>query len=111
MQPLLAQYLKLKIAAGQVSAQGRLTTGAGTAKSPKPCVYTGALNLAGLTLNEVDGGLFAAWKNASADKFTASFGPNRLDVPELRVVEPNATLIIEDDRSFNAARLLAQADR
>jgi hypothetical protein len=33
LQPLLAQYLKLKIAGGKVSAQGRLTTGAGT-KSP-----------------------------------------------------------------------------
>lgn len=108
LQPLLAQYLKLKIASGNLSAQGRLSTGAGTAKSPK-LRYTGALNLAGLTLNEVDGGLFAAWKNASADNFTATLGPNRLDVPELRLVEPNATLIIEDDRSFNAARLLVQA--
>ena len=106
-QPLLAQYLKLKIAAGQVSAQGRLTTGAGTAKSAG-LRYMGALNVAGLKLNEQDGGLFAAWKNVAADKFTASLRPNRLDIPELRVVEPNATLIIEDDRSFNAARLLVQ---
>ncbi|ABD68018.1 protein of unknown function DUF748 [Rhodoferax ferrireducens T118] len=107
LQPLLAHYLKLKIARGNVSAQGLLTTGAGTAKSPS-LRYVGALNVAGLTLNEEDGGLFAAWKNASADKFTASLNPNRLDVPELRIVEPNATLIIEDDRSFNAARLLVQ---
>jgi hypothetical protein len=106
-QPLLAQYLKLKIAAGQVSAQGRLTTGAGTTKSAD-LRYEGALNVAGLKLNEQDGGLFAAWKNVAADKFTVSFNPNRLDVPELRMVEPNATLIIEDDRSFNAARLLVQ---
>ncbi|NDP39834.1 MAG: DUF748 domain-containing protein [Rhodoferax sp.] len=109
LQPLLAHYLKLKIARGNVSAQGRLSTGAGTAKSPR-LRYVGALNVAGLTLNEVDGGLFAAWKNASADKFTASLNPNRLDVPELRIVEPNATLIIEDDRSFNAARLLVRPD-
>lgn len=107
LQPLLVQYLKLKIAAGQVSAQGRLTTGAGTAKSAG-LRYVGALNVAGLKLNEQDGGLFAAWKNVAADKFTASLRPNRLDIPELRVVEPNATLIIEDDRSFNAARLLVQ---
>lgn len=107
LQPLLAQYLKLKIARGNVSAQGRLSTGVGTARSPR-LRYVGALNLAGLTLNEEDGGLFAAWKNASADKFTASLNPNQLDVPELRIVEPKATLIIEDDRSFNAARLLVQ---
>ena len=56
----------------------------------------------------MDGDLFASWKNVGADKFTASLGPNRLDIPELRVVEANAKLIIEDDRSFNAARLLVQ---
>ncbi|HEY5582813.1 MAG TPA: DUF748 domain-containing protein, partial [Rhodoferax sp.] len=107
LQPLLAHYLKLKIARGNVSAQGRLTTGAGTAKSAS-LRYVGALNVAGLTLNEEDGGLFAAWKNAGADKLTASLRPNRLDIPELRIVEPNAKLIIEDDRSFNAARLLVK---
>ena len=64
--------------------------------------YTGALNVAGLTLNETDGDLFASWKNVAADKFTASVSPNRLDIPELRIVEANAKLIIEDDRSFNA---------
>ena len=107
LQPFLAHYLKLKIARGNVSAQGQLTTGAGTAKSAS-LRYVGALNVAGLTLNEEDGGLFAAWKNAGADKLTASLRPNRLDIPELRIVEPNAKLIIEDDRSFNAARLLVQ---
>ena len=30
-------------------------------------------------------------------------------MPELRLLEPNAKLIIEDDRSFNAVRLLVQA--
>ena len=105
--PCWRKYVKLKIAGGNVSAQGRLTTGAGTAKSAS-LRYVGALNIAGLTLNEEDGELFAAWKNVSADKLTASLSPNLLDIPELRVVEANAKLIIENDRSFNAARLLVQ---
>jgi hypothetical protein len=107
LQPLLAQYVKLKIAGGQVSAQGRLTTGAGTAKSAS-ARYVGAFNIAGLTLNEVGGDLFAAWESVGADKMTASVGPNLLDIPELRITEANAKLIIEDDRSFNAARLLVK---
>lgn len=107
LQPLLAQHLKLKIAGGNVSAQGRLATGAGTAKSAG-LSYAGALNVAGLTLNELDGDLFASWKNVAADKFTASVSPNRLDIPELRIVGANAKLIIEDDRSFNALRLLVK---
>jgi hypothetical protein len=107
LQPLLAQHLKLKIAGGNLSAQGRVASGAGTAKSAA-LSYVGALNVAGLTLKELDGDVFASWRNVAADKFTASVSPNRLDIPELRVVEANAKLIIEDDRSFNAARLLVK---
>jgi hypothetical protein len=107
LQPLLAKYVKLKIAGGHVSAQGRLTTGAGTAKSAS-VRYVGGINIAGLTLNEQDGELFAGWKNVGADKITASLSPNLLDIPELRVTQVNAKLIIEDDRSFNATRLLVQ---
>ena len=107
LQPLLAKHVKLKIAGGSVSTQGQLTTGAGGQKTPS-VRYLGALDIAGLTLNELDGELFAAWKNVRADKLTVSLGPNLLDIQDLRVVEANAKLIIEDDRSFNAARLLVK---
>ncbi|HVS57930.1 MAG TPA: DUF748 domain-containing protein, partial [Casimicrobiaceae bacterium] len=107
LQPLLGEYLKLKIAGGSVSAHGRLTAGAGRAKSTS-LRYVGGLDIAGLALNEESGELFAAWKSVGADKLTASLAPNLLEIPELRVVEPNAKLIIENDRSFNAARLLVR---
>lgn len=107
LQPLLSQYLKLKIAGGSVSAQGRLSTGAGQAKSPG-VRYVGNFQMAGLALNEDDGEQFLAWRSVGADRLVASLSPNLLEIPELRVVEPNATLIIENDRSFNAARLLVQ---
>lgn len=105
LQPLLAQHLKLKIGSGTVSAHGRLTTGGAKAATLR---YVGAINVADLRLNEQDGDLFASWKNVAADQLTASLAPNRVEVPELRVVEPVATLIIEQDRSLNAARLLVQ---
>ena len=108
LQPLLGEYVKLKIAGGSVSAQGRLTAGAGGAKSTS-LRYVGGLDIAGLALNEESGELFAAWKSVGADKLTASLAPNLLEIPELRVVEPNAKLIIENDRSFNAARLLVRS--
>ena len=104
LQPLLAQYLKLKIGGGSVSAQGRLTAGGGAKAAALR--YAGAINVAGLRLNELDGELFAAWKDVAANQLTASVAPNRIEVPELRVVEPVATLIIEQDRSLNAVRLL-----
>jgi hypothetical protein len=105
LQPLLAQYVKLKIAGGSVSAQGRLTAGNGAGKGAK-LRYVGALNVAALRLNEADGDVFAQWRNVGADTLTATFAPNGLDIPELRVVDADAKLGIENDRSFNAARLL-----
>lgn len=110
LQPLLSRYLKLKIAGGSASAQGQLTTGAGGAGGARTpnWRYDGALNVAGLVLREEGGQQFAAWKNAVAERLTLSLGPNRLDIPQLRLIEPDAKLIIENDRSFNAARLLVR---
>jgi hypothetical protein len=109
LQPLMAKYVKLKIAGGSVSAQGRLTAGGSEAKSAS-LRYAGGFDIADLALNEEDGELFAAWKNVGADKLSASLAPNLLEIPELRVVGANAKLIIENDRSFNAARLLVQPE-
>ncbi|MGK5011433.1 DUF748 domain-containing protein [Janthinobacterium sp. MDB2-8] len=108
VQPLLAQHLKLKLAGGSLSGSGRLTTGGGAPKAPK-VRYEGGVDIAGLVLNETDGKRFASWKSVRADKLTASVAPDFLDIPELRVVEPNAQLIIENDRSLNAQRLLVKA--
>lgn len=108
VQPLLAQHLKLKLAGGAVSGSGRLTTGGGAPKAPK-VRYVGGVDIAGLVLNEMDGKRFASWKSVRADKLTAGVGPDLLDIAELRVVEPNAQLIIENDRSLNAQRLLVKA--
>lgn len=105
LQPLLDNYLKLKIAGGSVSAQGLVTTGSGTAKSAA-LRYFGGLDVAGLVLNEEDGDLFASWNKVGAEQLTFSLKPNLLAIAELRVLEPSAKLIIENDRTFNAARLL-----
>ncbi|PLY45405.1 hypothetical protein CSZ94_04970 [Janthinobacterium sp. ROICE36] len=108
VQALLAQHVKLKLAGGSLSGSGRLTTGGGAPKAPT-VRYVGGVDIAGLVLNETDGKRFASWKSVRADKLTASMGPDFLDIPELRVVEPNAQLIIENDRSLNAQRLLVKA--
>ncbi len=107
LQPLLAQHVRLHIAGGRVDAKGRLATGTGVAKSPA-VRYAGSFEVSGLVLNEDDGKLFASWKSVAAPALTADIGPQRVDVPELRVVGANAKLIIEDDRRFNATRLLVK---
>jgi uncharacterized protein involved in outer membrane biogenesis len=104
LQPLLDQYLKLRIAGGKVSAQGQLTT-AQEGRQKAALRYAGSLSIDGLALTEEDGDLFAGWKSVSAGRLSASLQPTRLNIPELRVVEANAKLHIDADRSFNAARL------
>jgi len=105
VQPLLSKYVKLKIADGSISGQGRLHTGAG-GKADPGLRYDGSLEVAELALNEEDNDRFAHWKSVRADKLVFGLSPDLLDVAELRVIEPDATLIIENDRSFNAQRLL-----
>ena len=108
LQPLLSKYLKLKLADGSVSGEGRLRTGAGGGKANPALRYDGSFEVAQLALDEEDNDHFARWKSVRADKLALSVSPNLLDVAELRVVEPNAILIIEDDRSLNAQRLLVK---
>ena len=107
VQPLLAKYVKLKLAGGTVSARGQLNTKPGPANRTS-VRYVGAFDVSGLALNEDDGDRFASWKTVRTDKLTLSLAPDLLDIPELRIVEPNAKLIIENDRSLNAARLLVK---
>jgi hypothetical protein len=106
--PLLGKYVKLKLAEGVVNAQGRLRTGAGGSKADPALRYDGSFEVAELSLNELDNDRFAHWKTVRADKLALSLKPDLLDVAELRIVEPNAILIIENDRSLNAQRLLVE---
>ena len=108
VQPLLSKYVKLKLADGSVSGEGRLRTGAGGSRANPAVRYDGSFEVAQLALDEEDNDHFARWKSVRADKLALSVSPNLLDVAELRVVEPNAILIIEDDRSLNAQRLLVK---
>jgi len=111
LQPLLDQHVRLKLVDGSVSAAGRLRTGTSTGTGDKaaPALrYDGWFEVAQLALNEHDGDHFAHWKSVRADQVAFTLGPDRLEVAELRVVEPNAILIIDKDRSLNAQRLLVQ---
>ena len=104
LQTLMARYIKLVLASGSVSADGKLQLGGKGAQVR----YTGNVGLADLLLNEEGGKQFAALKAASAEGIAFQLGPNSLEVPELRLDAPQAQLLIEADRSLNAVRLLVQ---
>ncbi len=108
-QPVLARYVKLKIADGTVSAQGKLVASSdgGAAGLLR---YVGSADVSNLKLDEESGDVFAAWKRVAADQLTLALQPNLLDVPELRLEEINAKLLIDADRSLNATRLLVNRE-
>ncbi|HSV78985.1 MAG TPA: DUF748 domain-containing protein [Ramlibacter sp.] len=107
LQPLLQQHVRLRIAGGEVAARGRLQV-TGSAQGPR-VRYQGSFGVARLALNEADGELFAGWKEVASDQLVLRLGERAgLSIPELRVVDANAKLIIEEDRSLNAARLLVR---
>jgi hypothetical protein len=105
LQPVLDRYVKLKLDGGMVAAAGRLRTGAGGDDDPA-LRYQGSLEVADLALNELDNHRFAHWKSVRAEQLALTVGPGKLDVAELRVVEPSAIVLINADRSINAQRLL-----
>lgn len=105
LQPLLDQHLKLRIAGGSVAAQGQLTRGQPGQQRAAALRYVGSLHVHGLALTEDNGDLFAGWTSLGSQRLTATLQPNRLSIPELRIVEPNAKLHIDADRSFNAGKL------
>jgi len=107
LQPLLQRQVRLRIASGEVAARGRLQV---TASAHGPRVrYQGSFGVARLALNEADGELFAGWKEVASDQLVLRLGEQAgLSIPELRVVDAKAKLIIEEDRSLNAARLLVR---
>ena len=107
IQPLLGKYLKLRLAGGAVSTEGQLDV-RGAAGSGPALRYAGSADVASLVLNELDGSRFASWKNVGTRSLALTVAPNLLEIQELRLVEPDATMIIENDRRFNAARLLVQ---
>jgi Domain of Unknown Function (DUF748) len=112
LQPVLDRYVKLKLAGGSVAAAGRLrmtghNAGANTGANAGPALrYDGTFALAGLALNELDNQRFAQAASIRAGQLALTVAPNKLDVAELRVVDPSAILVIDSDHGLHAQRLL-----
>ncbi len=104
VQPLMARHVKLVLASGSVSADGKLQVGGKGGRVR----YAGNVGLSDLLLNEEGGKQFAALKAGSAEGIAFQLGPDSLEVPELRLDALQAQLLIDADGSLNATRLLVQ---
>lgn len=100
LQPLVARQSTLRLESGEVSADVKVEYRAG--KQRPELRVTGGAGVENLLLNEADGGeRLLAWKALAASGVSFSLEPDRLRVEEVRLLEPEAKIVIFKDRSLN----------
>ncbi len=105
LQPLVARYSALRLESGVVSSTAKIAYQGGKAR-PNLQV-TGALDVGGLLLNEASSGeRLLEWKSLAAKGVSFRLDPGRLEVEEVRLVEPGTKIVIFKDRSLNLAKVL-----
>ncbi|HUJ88105.1 MAG TPA: DUF748 domain-containing protein [Burkholderiales bacterium] len=102
LQPVVARYATLTIKSGSVSASAALKYRA--SKSRATLRADGALGVAGLEIDEAQGGdRFLSWKSLSATGIRFRLAPDRLTINEIRLRQPGAKITVFKDRSVNLA--------
>jgi hypothetical protein len=101
VQPYLSSAVRLKLASGTLSTQGRVIYNSLGSN------YKGNFSLSKLLLNEADTGeLFLAWKSLDSRSFEVS--QSKLDIGELAVTGLDTKLIINKDKTLSFKRILRQ---
>lgn len=108
LQPLVAKYSALRLESGVVSSAAKISYQA--TKARPSLQVTATLDVDGLLLNEASGGeRLVEWKSLAAKGVSFRLDPGRLEVEEVRLVEPGMKIVIFKDRSLNLAKVLAPA--
>ncbi len=107
LKSLVAQVAALTLESAAVSANLRVDYSQGeTGPSLKAA---GAFSLDKLLLNESKGAKpFLSWKALSADGIDFGLGPDKISIKEVRVVEPDTTIVIFKDQTLNLAAAFQQ---
>ncbi len=108
-QPYLAQYASLSVDSGDFNAAGQVSYGEG-GKDPN-LQFSGDAHIADLLISELGTQpdtrqRFLAWQALKANNIKLGLGPERLDIGEVRLIEPYGKLIIYEDKSLNLNKVL-----
>jgi uncharacterized protein DUF748 len=104
-QPYVAQYAYLSVDAGDFNAAGKVSYSEGE-KDPN-LQFSGDAHIAHLLVSELDTRKrFLAWQTLKANHIKLGLGPDRLDIGEVRLIEPYGKLIIYEDKSLNLKKVL-----
>jgi hypothetical protein len=106
LQPYVARHARVQIVSGLASADGRLRYGLRKAAGAD-LVFEGELGLDKLIVEETEPAQpLLAIETLRAAQTRLTLGPNRLEIPDLRLDKLATRLIIAQDQSVNIAKLL-----
>ncbi len=107
--PAVAKFTLLALESGNISASARVKYRSG--KSGPQLHANGSVSVNKLMLNEEDTGeRFLEWKEMSANGLKFGLAPDRLQIEEVKLLEPGAKVVIFKDRSVNLAKVLKSSD-
>jgi hypothetical protein len=104
-QPYVSQVATIDLKSGTLSTRGKLrhrikVAGAQTA-------YRGGFKLDNMRITESGGKeTLVGWKSIQTDQLTVQLEPNRLEIVDLKVMQPSGKFIIEKDRSINVVKVI-----
>jgi hypothetical protein len=104
-QPYINPVAAIDLKSGTFSTRGSLRHGIKAAGAQT--AYLGGFKVDNLRVTETGGKeTLVGWKAVQTDELALQLEPNRLEIGDLRVVQPNGKFIIEKDRSLNVARVI-----
>jgi Domain of Unknown Function (DUF748) len=107
--PAVAKFTLLALESGNISASARVKYR--SAKSGPQLHANGSASVNKLMLKERGTGeRFLEWKEMSANGLRFGLSPDRLQIEEVRLLEPGAKIVIFKDRSVNLAKVLKSSD-
>jgi hypothetical protein len=107
LQPVVARYARLDLAAGRASLAARVRFGADA--TPR-LAADGTFAVAELRVNEAGSTeRFVAWQTLAASDVALTLAPGRLSIGEVRALGPEAKIAIDAQRRLNLAQVVRPA--
>jgi uncharacterized protein involved in outer membrane biogenesis len=108
LEPVLSEYVLLRLAAGNLSLDSRISYLVDRSGQAGPNLEVkGSFGINDLLLEESTGGeRFLAWRDLTVNDIDFSLAPASLAIAEIKVLEPEAKIVIHEDGSINLARII-----
>jgi uncharacterized protein involved in outer membrane biogenesis len=104
-QPYVDPVAAVDLKSGTFSTKGSLRHGIKAAGAQT--AYQGGFKVDNLRVTETGGKeTLVGWKAVQTDQLALQLEPNRAEIGDLKVMQPNGKFIIEKDRSINIARVI-----